>query len=76
MLISTVRIMYDRTYTTPTLYYASKSIVGWADVFSFTTPVVVYVKDKCEVVGKFEAVFDAPFVFVVFDRNGVSRFWR
>ena len=37
---------------------------------------MVYVEDQCEVGGKLEAVFESPFVFVVFDRNGVSRFLR
>ena len=37
---------------------------------------MVYVKNECAVVDKFEAVFESPFVFVVFDCDGVSCFRR
>src|SRR6056300_438101 len=68
--------MNDRTNTTPTIYYATKSIVGGLNVFSTIDPVVVYVKHECDMVGKFEAGVDAPRHFVVFNSKCVSCFWR
>jgi hypothetical protein len=67
--------VYCRTHTTPAIYYASKSIVGGLYVFTFAAPVMVYVKNECAGVNKFETVFESPFVFVVLDRNRVSCFW-
>src|SRR6056300_320175 len=64
--------MDDRTHTTPRIHYASKSIVGGTNVFSFTAPVMVYVKNECAVVDKFEAVFESPLVLIVLDCNTVS----
>jgi hypothetical protein len=68
--------VYRRTHTAPAIYHTSKSIVGGLYVFTFAAPVMVYVKNECAGVNKFEAVLDAPFVLVVLDRNRVSRFWR
>ena len=37
---------------------------------------MVYVKYESTGVDKFKTCVDAPFVFVILDRNRVSRFWR
>ena len=68
--------MYCRSHTTPAVYYASKSIVGGLYVFTFAAPEMVYVQNECAVVCKFEAVFESPLVFVVFDCDSVSCFRR
>jgi hypothetical protein len=68
--------MYCRTHTTPRIYYASKSIVGGQYILTFAAPVMVYVEHQCTCVDKLETVFDAPLVFVVFDRNAISRLRR
>jgi hypothetical protein len=68
--------MHCRTHTSPTIYYAFISIVGGKYIFTFAAPVMVYVKYESTGVDKFEAVLDAPLVFVVLDRNNVSRLRR
>lgn len=76
MFISTVRIMYCRTYTTPAFYYASKSIVGGRYIFTFTAPVMVYVEYQCTGIDEFQTSVESPFVFIVLDRDCVSRLRR